>query len=238
VSSPDWAKEPRRYPFLDAIDAAVTELDVQSFASIDNGVTYGEQAFYAAAKPEIDMGVLADVRPTRPRDQLLNAIEIASAYPDLRVVDGDALAPAAALEIGEVDAVFLLNVLLHAVAPDWDEVLDLYAPQTSCFVVGQPQWEGSGETVRLHDLGRQRYLEVMPPAVASSGLIDRLDEWYPAQQRPMRDARTLWQWGITDADLERKLERLGFELVNRSDQGAFNGTEAFSNRTFVFGRAD
>ena len=127
-------------------------------------------------------------------------------------------------------------MLLHAVAPDWDEVLDLYAPQTSCFVIAQPQWEGSSDTVRLHDLERERYLEVMPPAIASSGLIDRLDDWFPAQQRPMRDARTAWQWGITDADLERKLGELGFELVRRQDLGAFPGTPAFAHRTFVFAR--
>jgi len=231
-----WDIPPRRYPFLDAIDAAISELGIESFASLDNGAVYGEQAFYAMNQPRISRGALADVRPTRARDQLLNAIEISSELPGLRVIDGDALTETAAAEIGEVDAVFLLNVLLHAVAPDWDAVLELYAAQTSCFVIAQPQWEGSGETVRLHELGRERYIEAMPPAIASSGVIDRLGDWYPAQQRPMRDARTLWQWGITDADLERKLEHLGFDLVDRRDLGAFHGTEAFSTRTFVFGR--
>ena len=88
-------QEHRRYPFLDAIDVAISELGIKSFASLDNGVAYGEQAFYAAGKPEIERGVLADVRPTRAPDQLLNAIEVVAGYPELRVVDGDALAPAA-----------------------------------------------------------------------------------------------------------------------------------------------
>ncbi len=237
MKAPTWASSDRRYPFLDAIDFAVDELGMSSFASLDNGSrAFGEQAFYAMDKPTVREGALADVRPTRARDQLLNAIELAHERPGLRVVDGDGLGPAAAAEIGEVDGVFLLNVLLHAVAPDWDQVLELYAPATSCFVIGQPQWEGSPETVRLHELGRERYLEVMPPAIASSGLIDRLDDLYPGQMRPMRDARTAWQWGITDADMMDKLGALGFDLVRRQDFGPFQGTTAFSNRTFVFRR--
>jgi hypothetical protein len=236
VQASTWATTPRRYPFLDAIDFAVSELGIESFASLDNGVTYGEQALYAIAKPELRAGVLADVRLTRPRDQLLNMLELAAQWPGLRVVGGDAVTEHAADEIGEVDAVFFLNVLLHAVAPDWDAVLATYAPRTDCFVVGQPQWVASSETVRLHELARETYIEVMPDSIAKSGVFDRLDEWYPAQQRPLRDARTLWQWGITDAALEARLDGLGFALAHRIDHGTLPGTTAFINRTFVFRR--
>ena len=231
-----WAIPPRRYPFLDAIDFAVSELGIESFASIDNGVTYGEQALYAIAKPELRAGVLADVRLTRPRDQLLNMLELAAQWPGLRVVGGDALTEFAVDEIGDVDAVFCLNVLLHAVAPDWDEVLALYAPRTDCFVIGQPQWVASDETIRLHELARDAYVEVMPESIAKSGVFDRLGEWYPAHQRLLRDARTLWQWGITDTDIEARLDDLGFALAHRIDHGPLPGTAAFVNRTFVFRR--
>ena len=231
-----WATPPRRYPFLEAIDFAISELGVESFASLDNGVNYGEQALYAIAKTQVKEGVLADARPTRARDQLLNMLELAAAWPGLRVVDGDALGLPTARDVGEVDAVFFLNVLLHAVAPDWDAVLDLYAPQTKCFVIGQPQWVASRQTVRLHDLSRAEWAEAMPDSIARSGVIDRLDEWFAPQQRPLRDARTLWQWGITDADLEARLEQLGFALAHRIEHGAFPGTVAFANRTLVFKR--
>ena len=231
-----WAIPPRRYPFLDAIDFAVSQLGIESFASLDNGVTYGEQALYAIAKPELCRGVLADVRLTRPRDQILNMLELAAEWPGLRVVGGDALTEATAREVGRVDAIFLLNVLLHAVAPDWDEVLALYAPRTECFVIGQPQWVASPETVRLHDLPREEWLEAMPDSIARSGIVDRLGEWFAPQLRPLRDARTLWQWGITDAGLEGRLRQLGFALAHRIDHGALPGTGAFVNRTLVFSR--
>jgi hypothetical protein len=236
VQASTWALPPRRYPFLDAIDFAVSELGIESFASIDNGVTFGEQALYAIAKPEVRAGVLADVRLTRARDQLLNMLELAAEWP-LRVVGGDAVTGHVADEVGDVDAVFFLNVLLHAVAPDWDNVLALYAPRTDCFVIGQPQWVATGETVRLHELERETYMEVMPESVAKSGVFDRLEEWHAPQQRPLRDARTLWQWGITDADLEARLDDLGFALAHRIEHGTIPGTHAFVNRTFVFKRA-
>ncbi|MDQ2675957.1 MAG: hypothetical protein M3Y34_04045 [Actinomycetota bacterium] len=231
-----WAIPPRRYPFLDAIDYAVSELGIESFASLDNGVTYGEQALYAIAKPELRAGVLADVRLTRPRDQILNMLELAAAWPGVRVVDGDALAEPTAREVGEVDAVLLLNVLLHAVAPDWDQVLAQFAPRTRCFVIGQPQWVASPRTVRLNELPRDEWAEAMPDSIAGSDILERLGEWFAPQGRPLRDARTLWQWGITDADLEARLGSLGFALAHRIDHGGFAGTTAFANRTLVFRR--
>jgi hypothetical protein len=237
VRGSTWANAGSRDAFCDGIDFAVTQLGVESFASLDSNVRYGEHAFYAMGLERVREGVLADVRPTRARDQLLTALELAAGWPGLRVVDGDALDPAAATEVGKVGAVFLANVLLHAVAPDWDDVLDLYAPRTSAFVIANPQWSGSHESVRLPWLERERYLAVMPPAAVRGGVYDRLDEWYPAQQRPLREARTIWQWGITDADLEGKLAGLGFELAFRQTLGPVSGTESFSHTSFVFTRS-
>ena len=80
----------------------------------------------------------------------------------MRIVDGDAFDPATVAEIGNVDGVFMFNLLLHTVAPDWDRVLELYAPTTRCLVIANPQWQEGEQTVRLIDLGRERFLEAVP----------------------------------------------------------------------------
>lgn len=221
---------------LDAIDFAVDRLGAESFADLDMGRTYGEHAFYAIDKPAVREGVLADARPTRGRDQLLTAIEQAADRPGMRVVDGDVFDPATIAEIGQVDAVLMFNVLLHTVAPDWERALELYAPSASCFVIANPQWRDGGTTIRLIDLGRERFLEAVTTSPAHDELFEHLDDWYPAQQRALRDSRTVWQWGITDADLEAKLRALGFGLDYEQSLGPFPGAPAFENKTFVFSR--
>ena len=207
-----------RQGVLDAIDFAVDGLGVESFASLDNTPdNYGEHVFYAIEKPAVRAGVLADVRTTRrPGDQLLSVIERAAEHPGMRVVEGDAFARDTIAEIGTVGAVLVIDVLLHAVDPDWDRLLELYAPATSCFVIVNPQWPEGEETIRLVDLGREGFARVVPPYPSQVQLFDRIDEWYPAQRRPFRDARFVWQWGITDADLEAKLRQLKFSLVYRA----------------------
>lgn len=223
---------------LEAIDFAVAELGIRSFASLDNTPAFGRHAFYAIDKPTVQQGVLADLQPTRPRDQLLSAIELAAERPGLRVVDGHALHPQTIAEIGAVDAVLLINVLLHTVAPDWDQVLELYAPSASCFVIANPQWQEGERTVRLVDLGREGFLETVPPSTGHAALFDRLDEWYPPQQRPYRDASNVWQWAITDSDLKAKQAGLGFTLAHERDLGQFPRAERFRNKAFVFGRPE
>jgi hypothetical protein len=232
----DTARVPRQGTF-DAIDFAVEQLGIESFADLDMGRTYGEHAFYAIDKPTVREGVLADARPTRARDQLLTAIERAAERPGMRVVDGDALDLATINEIGQVDAILMFNVLLHTVAPDWGRVLELYAPRTSCFVIANPQWQGNA-TVRLIDLGREQFLEAVPPSAAHRDLFDHLDEWDPAQNRAYRDLRSVWQWGITDADLVAKLDELDFGLAYERSLGPFPGADAFENKAFVFSRSE
>ncbi len=149
-------------------------------------------------------------------------------------------APEVAEQIGAVDAVFLFDVLLHQVAPNWDEVLELYAPRTSTFVIYNPQWTGD-ETLRLLDLGREDYFANIPHAEAEAGydtLFDRLDEQYPAHDRLVRDVHYIWQWGITDQSLRQTMQKLGFvEVVERS-YGQFGSAPQFERRGFVFERVD
>src|SRR6185437_16913477 len=71
-----------------AIDHAVDELGVESFASLEIGQMFGQYAFYAIDKPRVRSGALVDVGTGLTGDFLLNAIDQAAERPDMRVLDG------------------------------------------------------------------------------------------------------------------------------------------------------
>jgi Glycosyltransferase like family len=219
-----------------AIDYAIDELGIESFASLEIANAYGQYAFYAIDKPSVERGVLLDVRAARPRNHLLSAMEQAAERPGMEVLDSHFSDPDTVAEIGQVDTVLLFDVLLRMVEPDWDQVLELYAPATSSFLITNPQWEGD-TTVRLIDLGRERYGDAVPSWDAHRELFDRLDDWHEGQERTYRDSNHVWQWGITDADLRAKMEQLGFSLEREWSLDAPPDTEGFVNRAFVFTRS-
>jgi Sulfotransferase family len=221
---------------LKAIDHAVETLGIESFTSLTMGPTWDRYAFYTIDKPTVQRGALVEVRAQRGRDHLLTAIDQAAERPDMRVFDRSFSDPGTVNEIGKVDAILLYDLLLRMVDPNWDRVLELYAPATSCFVIANPQWEGGEATVRLLDLGRKRFLEVVPPWKQHRELFDRLDEWNEAEQRPYRDVPGVWQWGITDADLKAKMGALGFHLDREWKLNPPPDSEGFINKTFVFSR--
>jgi hypothetical protein len=217
------------------IDYAVDELGIESFASLEIAEAYGQFAFYAIDKANVERGVLVDVRASRPRDHVLSAIEQATERPGMEVLDSHFSDPATLAEMGKVDAILLFDVLNRMVDPDWDQMLELYAPATASFVITNPQWEGD-TSVRLIDLGPEKYAEAVPSWQAHRELFERLDEWHEGQERLYRDANHVWQWGITDADLRRRTEQLGFTLAHEWSLGAPPDTEGFVNKAFVFAR--
>jgi len=221
-----------------AIDYAVEELGIESFASLEFDGIFGEWAFYTIDKPTIQHGALVDARARRARAHLLSAIELAAERPGMRVLDRAFSDPRTVSEIGEVDAILLFDVLHHMVDPAWDQVLDLYAPVTSSFVIANPQWERGETTVRLVDLGREQFLEAVPPTDTHAELFDRLDDWHKGQQRLYRDATHVWQRGITDADLKAKLGELGFSVKHEREVGRPSQAKGFVNKAFVFSRSD
>jgi len=172
-----------------------------------------------------------------PGDHVLTAVEQAAERPGMRVADGTFWDSGAMAAIGRVDAVLLYDVLMRAVAPDWDELLAHFAPITSGFVICNPQWQSDGEAIRLIDLGRERYLEVVPRWPGTRELFDQLDAWDPGQQRRYRDGNHVFQWGITDIHLKKKLAELGFTLDREATLGPLPGSEGFVQKTFVFCRS-
>jgi hypothetical protein len=223
---------------LVAIDHAVERLEIESFASLEIAQAFGQYAFYTIGKPTVQRGTLIDVRAWRPRGQLLSAMEYAAEHPGMEVLDGSFADPDTVTELGQVDAILLHDVLLRLVDPDWDQVLKLYAPATSSFVIVNPQWERGATTIRLIDLGRERYLQAVPPWPSHIELFDHLDEWNEAQERPYRDGNDVWQWGITDTDLKAKMGELGFSLEREWRLNAPPDTEGLGTKAFAFIRAE
>jgi GT2 family glycosyltransferase len=220
-----------------AIDYAVERLGIETFASLEIGPACGQIAFYTIAKPGVRDGALIDAGFARSGGSMLSVIEVASEYPGMRVLDGALSDPETVREVGHVDAIFAYDVLFRLVDPDWDQVLEMYAPATSAFVIANPQWEGGDETIRLIELGKDKYLRAVPRWAGTSALFNRLDKWDTAQGRRYRDGSNVFQWGITDADLAGKMANLGFRLDRELQRGPLPDTEGFVNKTFVFSRS-
>jgi len=140
-------------------------------------------------------------------------------------------------EVGEVDAIFLFDVLLHQVDPDWDRILEMYAPHTKSFIIYNQQWIGPGRNVRLLDLGEEEYFKNAPTLPTEGpyiGLINKLEEKHPDHNKKWKDVHHIWQWGITDMDLISKLDSIGFKLKYMSQAGKSTHLKNFSDHMFVF----
>jgi hypothetical protein len=233
-----WLDEARR----DLIDFAVADYGVRSFADlggvwgVDGGYTfYALEKLRATGGPGAGVLVDTDFTPV-VRERL-------PGYPELRIVEGNFGDTATREEVGDVDAVFLFDTLLHQVNPDWNEILELYAPHTRFFLIHNQQYTAD-QTVRLLDLGEDEYFR---NAYHSAGadrqtppydrLFEKLDEINPKHGRPWRDIHEIWQWGITDDDLVSTLGALGFKLDRFRNLGRFKDLERFERHAFAFSRS-
>jgi hypothetical protein len=221
---------------LRVIDYCFEQLGCRSFADL-GGVwaVDGGYSRYAADIHEAESGVIVDDDFT---DEYLKQSRRLPKLTHVRRNFGD---PALIEGLGDLDVAFFYDVLVHQVAPDWDELLELYAPHVRCFGIVQPQWNGD-ESVRLFDLGEEAYLAAIPsvdqgPGTVYDGLFDRLDEINERRGRPWRDVHDVWQWGITDAGLIDRMADLGFGLRYFENTGSWRGLEDFHEGAFIFDRA-
>lgn len=224
--------DPRLQPIKKRlIDAAFERATTQSFAdlggvwAVDAGYT-----LYALERHRPARAVLVDEQITDP------VRTRAKHHPQLELVQRNFGEAEVASRLGELDCVFLFDVLLHQVAPDWDELLARYAPRTRDFLIVNPQFVAGPETVRLLELGRERYLELVPDVPEHHEMWDRLDEFDETRGRAYRDVHNIWQWGIVDGDLRRRMDELGFELVYFENAGRWRDLPAFENHAFIFTR--
>ena len=218
---------------LRAIDAAFSRFDLKSAA--DLGAVWAIDAgysFHVAERKDVERVVICDARFTK------RVLELAEERPKVELVVGYLGRQETVDAVGQVDAVLMLDILLHQVAPDWDELLRMYARNTKCLILAGPWWRGE-KTQRLPDLSREEYIELVPfRRDEYAGIYDRLDEINPASKRPWRDSFEIWQWGITDADLRALMDELGFALVHHENPGLWSQTTRFDERSYVFVRKE
>lgn len=219
---------------VDLIDQAFSSLGIESFADL-GGVwrVEGGYTFHALDEHKIKDAALVDTHLTP------TVIKRAKSHPQLRLINGNFGSQAVADKVGTVDAVLLFDVLLHQVSPDWDAILEMYAKNVRALVIYNQQWTGSGSKVRLLDLGEDEYFRNVPHNRRQKNykdLFGKLDENHPEHDRPWRDVHHIWQWGITDADLESKVGELGFKLLHKKNCGRFGRLPNFENHAFIFSR--
>lgn len=220
---------------LDLIDRAVSTCGIESFA--DLGAVWGVEGgytFHALDHHKMKNAALVDGHITpKVKDR-------AKSYRNLRLIEGLFGDQKVVDRVGDVDAVFLFDVLLHQVSPDWDQILEMYAKNgVRCFVIYNQQWTGSTSTVRLLDLGEQQYFRNTPHSKRNKvyrDLYSKLDKNHPDMDKPWRDVPHIWQWGMTDGDLESKLDELGFSLIFKKDCPGFRLLPNIQNRAFIFAR--
>jgi hypothetical protein len=219
---------------LDLIDFTFTSLKARSFADLGGvwGVE-GGYTFYSLDKYDLTSAVMVDTHPTHYFK------EESRQYTQLRFIQGDFGDEHSVRRVGQVDAIFLFDVLLHQVAPDWTRILEMYAPQVRCLIIYNQQWIGSNHTVRLLDLGEEEYFQNVPHSPSEKTydmLFQKLDQKHPDHDKPWRDVHHIWQWGITDLDLQNKVESLGFRMQFYKNCGQVGNLKNFENHAFVFSK--
>ncbi len=157
-------------------------------------------------------------------------------YQNLTMIKDDFSGDEVVQKIAKLDIVFLFDVLLHQVNPDWDKILEKYASITNCFIIFNQQICTSQKTIRLTDLPLDEYINLVPRR--SDDFYDYIynhkDEIHPEYQKPWKDVHNIWQWGITDDDLRKKMADLGFEEKFYNNYGQFVNLSDFEDHAFVF----
>lgn len=218
------------------IDYACDRFGMRSFADLGGvwGVN-GAYSFYAIEKCAIERAYLIDLGRTP------ELLEEQARHPVLQIITGHFGKPENAEQIRHVDAVFMFDILLHQVTPNWDEVIKLYADKTDHFLIFNQQYTAAEHTVRLLDLGEQEYFENVPHTKESDveykDLFEKMNQMHPVHKdRTYRDMPDVWQWGITDDDLAALLSSLGFTLMYFKNCGPFGQLKSIENHAFVFSR--
>lgn len=191
----------------------------------------GVYTFYVLQRYGAGKAVLVDT------DLTASTVKKSQSNKELRLVAGNFGDESVAEQVGTVDAIFLFDVLLHQVKPDWNEILKSYSTRTNYFVVFNQQWTGSEHTIRLLDLGRDEYFRNVPHDKnhpTYKALFEKMNEMHPQHNRAWRDIHNVWQWGITDRDLTQAMEKVGFKMKYYKNCGRFKSLPNFENHAFIF----
>ena len=197
---------------------------ISSFADLGGvwGVE-GAYTFYMLSKYDIKEAYLFDTNISEA------VFSKSTNYQQLKLYELDFGSDEAVSKISNVNMIFLFDVLLHQVNPDWDEILAKYASKTDYFVIFNQQFDAE-KTVRLLDLGKEEYFRQVPCKPTDTLYYSRL---FTEQEGEARDVHNIWQWGITDNDLRNVVKKLNFKEIHFS-VGKRWGKSKFTSKGFIF----
>jgi hypothetical protein len=159
-------------------------------------------------------------------------------YKNLDTIEGDFTSDEVIKKIAGVDVIFLFDVLLHQVNPDWDQVLEKYARITKSFIIYNQQLIDVKKSMRLTNLPLEKYTQLVPARRDTfyETIYAKDQQIHPQYKKPWKDIHNIWQWGITDDDLREKMTALGYEQVYYKNYGRFADLKTFEDHAFVFVR--
>jgi hypothetical protein len=220
---------------LDLINLTFSEINPKTRSFADLGGVWKVNAaycLYTLKNFQIDKGILVD---TDFPQRLVTKLQ---RYRNLQVLQGDFADRSVVDRIGHVDVIFFFDVLLHQANPDWDQVIERYASNCSCFVVYNQQFVRGEETIRLTNLPFEEYIELASDhgKDLTHYIYEHKEEIHPKYKKPWKDIHNITQWGITDRGLRQTMSRFGFREVFYKNYGMFLNLPAFENHAFVFMR--
>jgi hypothetical protein len=217
------------------IDAVFRDIAPESVSFADLGGVWRVEAaytIYTLKTFSTQSAFLVDTNISPLLDQRLRQ------YPHLRVLKGDFGAPEISDTIGSVDVLFLFDVLLHQVKPDWNDILGRYARQARVIVIYNQQYISGTESIRLTDLSLSEYTALVPRRRDKlyEYIYDHGSEIHPEYGKPWKDIHNIWQWGITDHGLRSAMADLGYQERLYRNYGTFSDLRSFEDHGFVFVR--
>jgi len=205
--------------------------EATSFADL-GGVWKVNAAYsrYTMKNFQIKKGVLIDTTIPEPLVKTLNR------HQNLQLIQGDFGNPSVINDIGSVDIIFLFDVLLHQANPDWNQIIESYANNCSCFVIYNQQYIRGEKTIRLTDLSIDEYKEIASDHAEelTQFVYENKNEIHPEYGKPWKDIHNITQWGITDFSLRKLMNSLGFKEVFYENHGMFINLPAFEEHAFIF----
>ncbi len=217
----------RAFSVMRNIDSPIKSFaDLGGVWDVDGGYTFNTLQKH----PELEQAVLIDTHFTPA------VLEQAKQHPDLQLLHGNFTAPAIVSQV-DVDAIFLFDVLLHQVNPNWDEVLKMYAARTNCFIIFNPQWIKDTNVIRLVDLPENEYFKNVPHTKNHPSYIDlykTFDDIHPEHNKIRKDVHHVWQWGISNAALITVMQSLNFRMVYLANYKGWHTLPNFQNHAFIF----
>ena len=206
-------------------------MNIRSFVDL-GGVWKVNAAYtlYTLKKYIIDQAFLIDTNFNTIVDKKVGK------YSNLQKITGDFTQDNVIEQLEGIDVIFLFDVLLHQVNPDWNVVLEKYSAVAKCIIIYNQQFIQSDTTLRLTDLSLEEYKALAP--ARKDELYDYIyshgQEIHPEYQKPWKDIHNIWQWGITDSDLRNQMKSLGFEEIYYKNHGRFSSLPAFEDHSFIF----